>query len=108
MRMSPIDKRFKLYKSGQASFLCLFTANEFWRADKIMTKAFGMGQCFNPGRYRKYEQVPNKRDWFYSFKASNAIDRPMRDFKIYFRREEQASYLLLAMSNIDSAGNDKC
>lgn len=108
MRWILLDKRFKLHKTGQAKYACLFTAKEFFRADKIMTKAFGMGQCFNPGRYRKYEQVPNKRDWFYSFKASNAIDRPMRDFKIYFRREEQASYLLLAMSNIDSEGNDKC
>jgi len=107
MRWITLDKRFKLHKTGQAKYACLFTPREFFRAEKIMAKAYDQGQRFNPGRYRKYEQIPNKRDWFYSFKASNAIDRPMRDFKMYFRRQEQVTYITLAMSNIDSDGHDR-
>jgi hypothetical protein len=98
MRMIPLDKRFKLYKTGQATLACLFTREEFIRAERLMADAYGHGEPYYPGRYRKYENVPNRRDWYYSFRASNAIDREMSDFKIYFKHEEQASYLLLVMT----------
>jgi hypothetical protein len=94
----PLDKRFKLRKTGQAKYLCLFTREEFFKAERIMMEAYGIGEPFYPGRYRKYENVPNRRDWFYSFKASNKIGLEMTDFKIYFRREEQKTFLTLAMA----------
>ena len=98
MQIDELDKRFKLQKTGQAKYVCRFTRDDFFKAEKIMTDAYGMGEPFCPGRYRKFENVPNRRDWYYSFNASNAIDRPISDFKIYFRREEQATLLALAMS----------
>ena len=97
MNWIPLDKRYKLRQTGQAKYVCLFTREEFFKAEKIMNKAYGLGEPFYPGRYRKHQNVPNRREWFYSFKASNKIDVPMYDFKIYFRTEEQKLFITLAM-----------
>jgi hypothetical protein len=100
MNWIPMDKRFKLRKTGQAKHVCLFTRAEYLKAETIMTEAYGLGQSYYPGTYRTHDSVPNYRNWFYSWKPSNRTDVPLgaSDFRIYFRTDEQKTFLTLAMA----------
>ena len=103
MNWVPLDKRYKLRKTGQAKFVCLCSDTDFPYARQFMETAYGPGQAFWPSD--RYQHVANNKDWFYSWKRGNARELGLRDFKIYCRREEQKAYLMLKMLNVDWMGN---
>jgi len=103
MNWVPLDKRYKLQRSGQAKFVVLCSNTDFPWAQHFMTIAYGSGQVFYPGQSK--ERVADDADWFCSWKPGNARDTSIHDFKIYCRREEQKAYLMLKMLNVDWNGN---
>lgn len=102
MNWIPLDERFKLRKSGQAKFVCLCSDTDFPYAENFMRLGYGPGQLWHPG---DGIPVPDECDWFYSWSRGDALSRPIGDFRIYCRREEQKAYLMLKMLNIDWFGN---
>ena len=112
MNIKKLDKRFKLYKLGLATHMTDVDVVNFHVAEKAMNEAYGTGQHVD----KWLKQVPNKREWFYNYyykkvcktkfvNTNTAVGwssirrettyTQIMVFRIYFRREEQATYLAL-------------
>lgn len=107
MIVKKLDRRFRLYKTGQAQFYVDVSIDDFHNfVDARLTEAFGRPIRFYKGHARC--RISNA-DWYYSLekvrveKEFRAVCQTFNIFKVdcyrlYFRREEQVSYLTLLMS----------
>ena len=108
MRYQKLDNRFKMKKAGLATHMVLVQIEKIDTVNRILTEAFGPGQ-YVPS-YQKAHHIRNTKDWFYDavyMYTPTGITRPLQTppivkyvahYRFYFRREEQAAYLKLAMS----------
>ena len=99
MKIQKLDNRFKLKKAGLASYMVVTSMNDSFPIQKKLEEAYGIGAYIAYGR-RSYH-IPVNRDWYYSHKVrrSSTIEAAtLYNTCIYLRREEQATYLLLAMA----------
>lgn len=113
MIVKQLDKRFNLYKTGMATHMTEVDTENFHIVYDTMTAAYGMGKSVNRGSARS--RIPS--DWFYSFqnkKVTTRIqvntptingqpvysnrDHNVLTYRVFFRREEQATYLALKMA----------
>ena len=110
MKIKAMDNRFKLKKSGQATHFAELTPEEFVIAMPIMDNVVGkQWQIFETTRVGW-----DAAGWYYSFgsrkagidvkTSQNGIDDwvlvktiNVDYFRIYFRKEEHATFLAMAM-----------
>jgi hypothetical protein len=117
MKVKKLDNRFRIFKAGFATHYSDIDPKEYFGAggtESLMTEAFGIGG--NVPTWRKLDHTDRKYDWFYSCKdtwveestqiSTSKTGHPVysvRRFKnyvyrIYFRREDQATLLVLKAS----------
>ena len=90
MKLRKLDKRFRIYNMGLATHYISVNPAIFVKVKDAMEIAYGDGLRV----FFFMEQDTDKSDWFYTYHSSGQSAH----FRIYFRREEQASYLTLKMS----------
>ena len=112
MKITKLNNRWKLFKQGKAQYMVEITASYFSPAERILVAAYGMGASVP-----KWSRIiPINRDWYYSYEKKTIthmtqigkevngtpiinIHRENKYwYRIYFRREEQATYFALAMN----------
>ena len=118
MNIKKLDKRYKLYKQGLATHFVDVPMKHFAEIEGKLVSAFGMGA--NVPTWMKY--VTNKRDWFYTSRNvktkqriqtgtfTNPWGQPERiyeyrdvdnfQYRVFFRREDQATYFALTCGAI--------
>ena len=97
MRFEKLDKRFKMRKAGLATHMVIAPIEESRTIEGILRDAFGPG-TYVP-EYQKTYHIRHHGDWYYSpyFSKKSAEGTRLLYYRYYFRREEQATYLMLAM-----------
>ncbi len=112
MNVKKLDKRFKLYKSGMSTHMTEVSVEDFAVAYDTMTAAYGMGKSVN--KWSARSRIPS--DWFWNFQnkktdisiqiSTTKHGQPVYShrvqnvltYRVFFRREEQATYLALKMA----------
>ena len=97
MRISKLDNRYKLKKAGIATYLVLSTMQGSLPIQKKLEEAYG------PGRYVRYGEksyhTPLNYEWYYTHKRIGThAGNVSYSTEIYLRREDQVSFLTMAMS----------
>lgn len=104
MRLSKLDNRFRMKKAGIATYMADVPIDQVEKVKQILIGAFGPGRYVPP--YQNMRYIPNNRDWYYSAVYSNQSvivtsminGRQLTSYRFYLRREEQATFLALAIS----------
>ena len=115
MKVKKLDKRFRLAKAGVATHYADFEGYEYLtKIEKLMIASFGTGAPI--ANHNRFVSQYANLDWFYSSKKAmiDSYDRistakngqPVYShrrkegyiYRIYFRREEQATMLALKLS----------
>jgi hypothetical protein len=97
MKYQKLDRRYRLCKLGLATHMAKLTPAQFIAARGHMERAFGYGaqdHFVNP--YLSF--IERRRDWFYTYQRASTGTISHDEFRIYFRREEQATYLALTLT----------
>lgn len=112
MNVVTLDNRFKLKKAGIATHMVEMGVQEFLSAEKILIAGYGQPRLVA----KRDKQVPNDKDWYYTYWMEKNFVPPGIDpeavfpmekmvFRIFFRREEQATFLMLQM--VDEPWKDR-
>ena len=106
MKIQKLDNRFKLKKQGIATHMIQMGVQEFLSAEKIMNSGYGQPRLVT----KTDRRVPNDKDWYYTYWQEKNFVPPGADpatvfpsekmvFRIFFRREEQATFLLIQLAD---------
>lgn len=108
MKIRKLDKRFRLFKMGLATHMAEMPVEDVGNIQQIMMEAYGVGQLV----YKSQSNSLSTGDWFYTYNSKTIKEKQSTDivgniiyydikaitYRIYFRREEQATYLALKMT----------
>lgn len=103
MNVVKLDNRFKLKKAGIATHMVEMGVQEFLSAEKILNAGYGRSRLVS--RYDR--RVKNDAAWYYTYWMEkqpdelSVVQTPSEKmvFRIFFRREEQATFLMLQMAD---------
>jgi len=97
MKIFKLDNRFKLKKAGLATHMMATSMQAFDSIRKKLEEAYGPGRYVRYGD--KYYHIPVNADWYYTHKKLGThAGSTVYTTCIYLRREEQATFLTLAMA----------
>ena len=102
-----MDNRFRLKKAGIASYYfdLDITDSRIRLVDRLLYEAYGKG--FKIYDWTMRHELRNVANWYYSFKrvknpnARGPLDPDRLTYRYYLQREEQITYLALALANED-------
>jgi len=103
VKIQKLDNRFKLKKAGIATHMLELGVQEFLSAEKAMIRGYGQPRLVT----RTDRRVPNDKDWYYTYwmekettgRGIAAFVNEKMIFRIFFRREEQATFLLIQLAD---------